>query len=178
MKILSFPASNSSQSINRKLLSYAERFLPEFDIEHLDINDYEMPIYSMDREHASGIPEQAKAFVASIAGADALLISFAEHNGNYTAAFKNILDWCSRFERNIYQHKKMLLLSTSPGQGGGSTVLKMAESAAPFFGGKVITTLSIPGFNENFDTEKGELTHKELDQKLIEALGKFKSSLE
>lgn len=122
MKILSFPASNSRYSINRQLLNYAERFLTGFEIQRLDINDFEMPIYSEDREHAFGIPEQATAFVRNIASVDALLISFAEHNGNYTAAFKNIIDWCSRLDRNIYQGKRMLLLSTSPGPGGGSSV--------------------------------------------------------
>ena len=170
MKILSFPASNSRHSINRQLLNYAERFLADCDIEHLDINDYEMPIYSIDREHESGIPEQARAFIKKIAEADALLIAFAEHNGNYTAAYKNLMDWCSRADRNIYQEKKMVMLSTSPGQGGGSTVLDMAKASAPFFAGKVVASLSIPGFNENFDTEKGELSNEELAGKLADAV--------
>lgn len=178
MKILSFPASNSRYSINRQLLNYAERFLTGFEIQRLDINDFEMPIYSEDREHAFGIPEQATAFVRNIASVDALLISFAEHNGNYTAAFKNIIDWCSRLDRNIYQGKRMLLLSTSPGPGGGSSVLAMAENAAPFFGGTVVASLSVPHFNDSFDSAKGELVNEQLRNKLVEVIDQLKATLE
>ena len=170
MKILSFPASSSSQSINRQLLNFAERYLTGHQIERLDLNDYEMPIYSFDHEEAFGIPKQVPAFLEKIADADALLISFAEHNGNYTAAFKNILDWCSRATRDIYHQKPMLLLSTSPGPSGGSNVVKIAESSAPFFGGKVVGSLSIPEFSKNFDAEKGELVNPDLKQPLIDAL--------
>lgn len=166
MKILSFAASNSRHSINRKLLNYTESLLADFDIEHLDLNDYEMPIYSIDREHESGIPDLAKQFVHAIAQADALLISFAEHNGNYTVAYKNILDWCSRLDRNIYQNKPILLLSTSPGQGGGGRVLSMAENAIPYFSGTVIGTLSVPSFNENFDVDHGMLVNETLIHQL------------
>ncbi|MYM61901.1 NADPH-dependent FMN reductase [Pseudomaricurvus sp. HS19] len=177
MKILSFAASNSRHSINRKLLDYTETLLPEFEFEHLDLNDYEMPIYSIDREHEAGIPDQAGQFLQALAGADALMISFAEHNGNYTVAFKNVLDWCSRLDRNIYQHKKMLLLSTSPGQGGGSNVLAMAAGAAKFFAGEVVTTLSIPSFYENFDEAHEVLTHTALAQELSDAVRQFRDAI-
>lgn len=177
MKILSFPASNSRHSINRELLHYAERFLKAHDIEHLDIHDYEMPIYSVDRERETGVPDAAKRFLRKIAEADGLLISFAEHNGNYTAAFKNLSDWCSRIDRNIYQHKKMVLLSASPGQGGASTVLAMAESSVPFFGGDVVASLSIPSFHENFDSEAGVLTNEVLADKLEKAMAQLDEAI-
>lgn len=96
MNIVAFAASNSRHSINRQLLNCAANLLPDGAIRFLDLNDYEMPIYSIDREHESGIPEKAEQFMGHIASCDALLISFAEHNGTYTAAFKNIFDWCSR----------------------------------------------------------------------------------
>jgi NAD(P)H-dependent FMN reductase len=59
----------------------------------LDLNDYEMPIYSIDRETEDGIPEEAQRFYDELGAVDAILISFAEHNGAYTAAYKNIFDW-------------------------------------------------------------------------------------
>ena len=61
MRILAFAASNHSQSINRALVGYAaERLRAQqaAEIEYLDLNDYEMPIYSLDREAADGIPPQ------------------------------------------------------------------------------------------------------------------------
>ncbi|QQD19269.1 NAD(P)H-dependent oxidoreductase [Spongiibacter nanhainus] len=173
MKILSFAASNSRYSINRQLLDYAEGFVSDTVVEHLDIHDYEMPIYSIDREQASGIPQQAKDFLDKIAQSNGLLISFAEHNGNYTAAFKNIFDWCSRAERNIYQNKAIAMLSTSPGPGGGGRVLDLAVNAAPFFGGNVVASLSIANFNDNFDSTKGELKNPDLQAELKDVINKL-----
>ena len=79
MKILAFAASNSRNSINRALLDHAaERLksgiLPEADIEFLDLNEYEMPIFSIDRENEAGIPEPAQDFFAHIGAADDLTL--------------------------------------------------------------------------------------------------------
>ncbi len=60
-----------------------------------------MPIYSEDRENDGGIPDQAQRFLKIIQDADGIILSLAEHNGSYTSAFKNILDWTSRQERNL-----------------------------------------------------------------------------
>lgn len=156
MKILAFAASNSSQSINKALVTYAASLAEAHDVEMLDINDYEMPIYSFDREEADGIPGAAQQFLDKVAAADALLISFAEHNGNYTVAYKNLFDWASRITREVYQGKPIVMLATSPGAGGAKNVLGLATNAAPHFSGEVIASLSVPKFYENFDTSKGE----------------------
>lgn len=164
MKIISFAASNSRQSINRELLDYAASILDDTTVEFLDLNDYEMPIYSIDREHEAGIPKKAGEFLKKIEQCDALLISFAEHNGTYTAAFKNVLDWCSRINQKFYQNKPIVMLSTSPGQGGASSVLAQATKAAPFFDGNVVASLSIPSFYENFDSVEKKIVNETLAQ--------------
>ncbi len=170
MKLLAFAASNSRSSINKQLVTYAASLLPDVEVEILDINDYEMPLFSVDREQESGHPQLAHDFLAKIAAADALLISFAEHNNSYTAAWKNLYDWCSRVEVKVYQDKPVVMLSTSPGGRGGATVLQAALDSAPRFGAQIKDSLSIPSFNENFDAEKGELTNEELTAKLREAV--------
>ncbi|WP_205689488.1 NADPH-dependent FMN reductase [Aurantiacibacter odishensis] len=172
-KVLAFAASNSSVSINRMLVAYAASLLHEAKVEFLDIHDYEMPIYRHDREQADGIPAPAHAFLAEIGSADALLISFAEHNGLYSAAFKNLFDWCSRVDRNVWQGKPMVLLSASPGPGGAARVLALAETAAPHFGGEVRATLSVPKFGEAFDAENGVLRDPEMVVRLQAALTKL-----
>jgi chromate reductase len=63
MKVLAFAASNSRKSINKDLIRYASTRLPDSDVEIIDINDYEMPIYSSDLEEAHGIPEAASRFL-------------------------------------------------------------------------------------------------------------------
>lgn len=175
MRILAFAASNSKQSINKQLVSHAARvlksdILPNAEIEIIDLNNFEMPLYSIDRETENGIPEQAHQFFKKIGAADALLISFAEHNGLYTAAYKNIFDWVSRIEKAVYQNKPMVILATSPGRRGGSNVLDIAVQSAPFFSGEVKASLAIPSFNHSFDTGAGQLIDAELQVKLKLAL--------
>ncbi|MEM7116034.1 MAG: NAD(P)H-dependent oxidoreductase, partial [Chloroflexota bacterium] len=76
MNILAFAASNSSSSINKALVSYAATLIDNGTVEIIDINDYEMPLYSSDREQAGGIPQEAQQFYDKIGQADAILISF------------------------------------------------------------------------------------------------------
>ena len=170
MKILAFAATSSSNSINKKLVTYAVSLLNNTEIEILDINDYEMPLFSEDREKELGQPDAAKRFFSKIGAADALLIAFAEHNGSYTAAYKNLYDWTSRIEPKVYQGKPIVMLATSPGPGGASSVLATAITSAPFGGGNVKANLSLPSFYENFDTDTGRLTNSAAQAKLEAAL--------
>lgn len=175
MKLLAFAATNSRAGINRQLVSYATRLLEEglvgdINVETIDLNDYEMPIYSADRQEESGIPRAAHDFLARISESDALLISFAEHNGHYTAAYKNLFDWASRIDRRVYQDKPTVMLATAPGPGGGRNVLEAAVASAPFFGNDVVASLSIPHFHDHFDTATGTLADPTLDARLREAL--------
>ncbi|MCL1127555.1 NADPH-dependent FMN reductase [Shewanella surugensis] len=173
MKILAFAASNSRQSINKKLAGYAASLVPNASVELLDLNDYELPLFSTDKEQELGHPALAQAFFNKITAADKLIISFAEHNGSYTAAYKNLFDWVSRINNKVYQHKPTLLLSTSPGLGGAASVMRSALHSAPFFGADVKANLSIPRFFDNFDTTHHKMINEELNQKLIEAIAKL-----
>ncbi|PSU68004.1 NADPH-dependent FMN reductase [Photobacterium phosphoreum] len=167
MKLLTFAASSSSHSINKHLATYAASLVTYADIDVLDINDFEMPLYSSDRENESGIPSLAQEFLDRIAQADAIIISFAEHNGSYTAAYKNLFDWASRINPKVYQNKPMVLLATSPGPGGANTVLTAAVNSAPYFAGNVKASLSIPSFYDNFDVATGKVTNAKLNTALI-----------
>ena len=86
MKVIAFAASNSKQSINKQLVTYAASLLENADVELLDLNDYELPLFSVDIEKEIGQPALAQAFLDKLGHADALVISLAEHNGNYSAA--------------------------------------------------------------------------------------------
>jgi len=173
MKVLAFAASNSQKSINKKLVRYASSLLDGANVELLDINDYEMPLYSIDKEEANGIPELAKAFYQKIGSADALIISYAEHNGSYTAAYKNLYDWTSRIDQKVYQNKAIVMLSTSPGPGGAANVLNAAKTSAPYFGGDLKADVSVPSFFDNFDSETGKISNPEIKASIIEALAKL-----
>ena len=83
-------------------------------------------------------------------------MSLAENNGSYSVAFKNVFDWVSRIpNRKFFNNKNVLLLATSPGGRGGSTVLETAVKRFPFDGAKIVGSMSLPSFNQNFDEVTG-----------------------
>ena len=50
MKVIAFAASSSARSINKQLVTYAAGLLQGVEVEILDLNDYELPLFSVDRE--------------------------------------------------------------------------------------------------------------------------------
>ena len=56
-KIIAFGASSSKTSINKQLATYAAKQFKDATVEVLDLNDYEMPIFSTDKEYENGIPQ-------------------------------------------------------------------------------------------------------------------------
>lgn len=172
MKILAFGASTSSTSINRQFANHVAALVPSAEVTQLDLNNFSLPIYSEDEENANGVPEGAKAFRAMIEGHDGLVVSLAEHNGSYTAAFKNLYDWTSRLEKKVWADKPMLLLSTSPGGRGGASVMAAAEATFARMGADLKATFSLPSFHDNFSAEDG-VTDPELAAKLAEAIASF-----
>ena len=166
MKIIAFAGSNSQNSINKKLATYAAGLFDNADVEVLDLNDFQMPLFSVDIEVEIGQHSLAKAFLAKISTADIVVMSLAENNGNYAVAFKNVFDWCSRIGAKVFQDKPMLLMATSPGARGGASVLEIAKNALPRYGADVKATFSLPSFDDNFDVVKRRILNEELDMQL------------
>ncbi|MEA5402845.1 NAD(P)H-dependent oxidoreductase [Arcicella sp. DC2W] len=156
MKILAFAGSNSTASINKKLVTHTSTFFENHSVEVLDLNDYEMPLFGVDKIPTIGIPQLALDFAKKIDESDLLLIALAENNGSYSVAFKNIYDWISIVpERKAFGDKPVFVLATSPGLRGGASVLELAKNTLPYYGAKVIETFLLPSFYENFDVENG-----------------------
>ena len=175
-KIIAFGASSSSLSINKQLANYAAHRVADAEVTILDLNDFEMPIYSIDKERETGIPTLAHDFKAQLRAADGIIISFAEHNGAYSTAFKNIFDWISRIEKDVWMNKPMLLLATSPGGRGGRTVLDIAVNKFKFMNKNTIASFSLPSFKANFSSENG-IIDKALLQAFQEQLALFTTAL-
>jgi chromate reductase, NAD(P)H dehydrogenase (quinone) len=163
MNIIAFAASNSKASINKQFVNFVANQFNHFSAEILDLNDYDLPLFSVDVEKEIGIPDNAKRFYDKLQSADVILISMAEHNGSYTAAFKNLFDWTSRFQLNMFLNKKVFLLSTAPGAMGGRFVLETALNRFPRHGAEIMGQFSLPKFYENFNAENG-IINQELKQ--------------
>lgn len=162
-RILVFGGSTSSRSINKKLATFAASQLEDTNNQIIDLNDFEMPLFSVDVEDQIGIPENARLFKEEIQQADGIIMSLAEHNGSYSAAYKNIYDWVSRIKGNMWEDKPIFLMATSPGARGGKSVLQAANNRLPFQGGKVVATFSLPSFKENFDEDRGIIDEEHLE---------------
>lgn len=158
MKILTFGASNSKTSINKALARFTATLVPGAEIEVLDLGDYDLPIFSEDLENEIGQPQAAKDFFEKIGSADGVIVSFAEHNGSYSAAYKNLFDWTSRIDQKVFQDKPTVYLATSPGPGGAGSVLASAKGSARFFGVDLKAAVSVANFYDVFDAETGRIT--------------------
>lgn len=170
-----FGGSNSKTSINKKLAIYAASHLKISTIKVVDLNDFPLPLFGVDLEEVQGIPLEAYNFNELLKEVDGFIISLAEHNGSYTTAFKNLLDWVSRINSKVWKQKPMLLLSTSPGVRGGQSVLENAKARFPFLGADIINTFSLPSFSDNFNNDK--ITDEFLNEDLIELVVQLEQKL-
>lgn len=174
-QIIAFAGSNSSDSINKQLASYTASLVDNAEHTVLDLNDYDLPIYSKDLEAKEGIPQNAIRFLDALRQCDGIVISLAENNGAYSAVFKNLFDWLSRAEQKNWLNKPMLLMAATPGARGGQSVLQMALDRFPRHDAQIVGKFSLPSFEDNFSD--GKLINEELNNELLKAVEKFKNSL-
>jgi chromate reductase, NAD(P)H dehydrogenase (quinone) len=177
MNILSFGASYSKHSINKAFATYVAQQFEGHEIEILDLNDFPLPVFTVDSELEIGHPQVINNFLAKLDWTDLIIISIAEHNGAYTAAFKNLFDWTSRVKAKLFEGKKILLLATSDGGRGAQGALALAVDRFPRHGAKILATFSLPKFRENFNPENGVLDQN-LNAELQEIIEKIKKLID
>lgn len=173
--IIAFAGSDSKTSINKQLATYAASLVDGVEVKVLDLNDFELPLYSMNLELAEGIPDTAKEFLDIIKSTDGIVLSLAEHNGTYATAFKNLFDWMSRIDGKLWSEKPMLLMATSPGPRGGTTGLEIAKGRFGFMGGNIVGSFSLPSFGDNFSD--GKIINETLNGELLEEVKQLEESL-
>jgi len=175
MKILAFGGSNSSKSINHKLLIYVAKQINEVQIEVMRLTDFNIPLYGIDIEKSEGIPIGVVDLYKKIQEAQGIIISVAEHNGNVTAFFKNVIDWLSRYNRTFLESKKLLLLSTAPGQRGGASALAATQKMLSYFKGDLVTSYSLGNFYKTFND--GKIIDEETEANLNHHINLFLKAL-
>ena len=174
-KIFTIAGSNSQKSINKRLLNYSSGLLENVQIIPIDLNDYVLPVYGIDYEDENGIPTAIKRLNELFDKADGFIVTLAEHNGTYTAVFKNTIDWLSRANIKIWRDKPMFLMATSPGGRGGATVLQTAVNYFPYLGGNVVVDFALPNFFDNFS--EGRISYAPLREDLIQKIKHFEDHL-
>ncbi|MDW3651716.1 MAG: NAD(P)H-dependent oxidoreductase [Bacteroidia bacterium] len=162
-KVLVFGGSNNSESINQELARIAGKLLERTTMQEIKLSDYPLPIYGIDHEKTLGIPEEATKLKAVFDAYDAYIISVPEHNLSVPAFFKNSIDWLSRIHMSFFEHKPILLLSTSPGKGGGESSLAHAETIlSNYLAGRIVGKFSLARFYQSVEIqEDGSIRLKE-----------------
>lgn len=174
--ILGFSGSNSSTSINHRLVKYTLNKLKGDPVELIDLAALKLPMYDIDAENESGIPEVILGLNKKIQSCKGWVFSVNEHNGNPSAYTKSLLDWLSRQDRNFASEIKILLLSTSPGRGGASSSRGIVSGMLKRFGAEDIIDFGLPSFNHNFSDSQG-ITDAELAEAYDYKCNQFLTSI-
>ncbi len=168
-KVIAFSGSNSSKSINQKLVKIAAEQVTQFEAEVIDLRNYESPLYGVDLEREEGIPQSIIKLKEKLREADGYIISTPEHNGSMPAFFKNTIDWLSRHEKKVFDDKPVLFLSTSPGARGARSALEHLTNIMPYRGATVVGSYSLGSFNDKFvDGQLESTSLSELKSKVQE----------
>ncbi len=164
VKVLAFSGSTRDGSFNQALISEAAHIASDMgaNVTLINLKDYPMPYYNADMETHSGMPDNAKELRRLMIQSDVIFIASPEYNHSVSAVLKNAIDWASRKEgggssRDAFKGKKILLLSTSPGAGGGVRGLTHLKDIVEDIGGTVVPPpLGFPKAREVFD-EQGRM---------------------
>ena len=181
-KILLFAGSNSSVSINKKLIQYTASLLNNVEQEIINLEDFEPPVYKHDIEENGGLPSETKTLLKRFDEADGIIISTPEHNGMPPAFFKNILDWMTRINRHIDREEKylddkpVLLMSTSGGRGGAMKSRELVKGLLEIGNANIVTEFSLPSFNHT--SHEGVIHDEQLNKQLKISLDQFMKEVE
>jgi chromate reductase len=129
MKLLVFAGSTRQNSFNRRLakVTAAMATASGAEVTHLELGDYDVPMYNADLE-ARGTPPDVMKLKQTLYEHPAWIICTPEYNASYPALLKNTLDWVSSPVKGdpvwsddfrSSRGKVVGVLSASPGALGG-----------------------------------------------------------
>ena len=173
IKVLVFSGSTREESFNKKLIAEAAllaRQVPAH-VTVIDLKNFPIPFYDEDLEKREGMPLKAKQFRQLMIQSDVIMIASPEYNGSLSAVLKNAIDWASRSEnggssREAFKGKKFVIMSASPGSGGGARGLVHLRTIIENIGGTVLSEqVVVPDAYNAFD-EQGHLKNEKVKKDL------------
>jgi chromate reductase len=176
-KILAFAGSLRQESLNKKVVKIAAEGARAAgaEVTVVDLRDFDMPIYDVDRHEKEGFPPGAVKFQDLMLEHTGLLICSPEYNGSMPGGMKNIIDWVSRKrdpEQKMYaafEGKVAGIMSASPGSFGGLRCLAHLRGVLTIATVHVIPLeIAVTFAEQKFD---GDTMTDEKTKKLLEKLG-------
>ena len=130
-KIAAICGSLRKDSYNMAILKIVCKKLSEMghEVTLIDINDYDVPLFSQDIETTTGMPEKVKVMKGIVHSAQAIVIATPEYNGSVSGVGKNAIDWISRpvtpdeGQYASFSGKPAGIIAASPGRLGGVRAL-------------------------------------------------------
>jgi FMN reductase len=138
------------------------------DTELISVRELDLPMYSP--EH--GVPDAARMFADTVAGANAMILSSPTYQGSMSGAVKNALDWLillADHEPAYLTNKPIGLVSTAGGLQGLQTINGMEFSVRALRGWAVPLVLPVAQSWQVFDPDGRLIDEAVADQ--LRALG-------
>jgi NAD(P)H-dependent FMN reductase len=151
-KTLAMAGSNSSTSINQRLINIAAQLDDSIDV--IDLRQYDAPMFSKDIQ--DDVPASIVKLYDLIQEYENIIISTPAYNGLPTSFFKNIFDWLTRRKEGdteFMKGKKLLLFSASPGKLGGATALENLKSGIVYTGAETVAVFSLGSFHKRVNDD-------------------------
>ena len=160
-KLLVFSGSTRADSFNQKLANQLASTVSSLGAEPtpVNLNDFELPIYNGDLESSAGLPTGAARLKKLMQDHAGMIIASPEYNGFMTPVLINAIDWCTRSDEasvdlSPFNGKTVLIVSASPGPGGGGRSANHLRTMLSGIGAIVIPqSLTVPSAFAAFDEQ-------------------------
>ena len=170
--LVAFTGSTRSASFHTRIINALPGLAPQdVQIAFFDLSG--VPFYNQDLEDAAQ-PDAVVAMRAAVSEADGVVFAAPEYNGSYSALTKNTIDWLTRpMKQGALMGKKVLVISVTPGPGGGQRIARTMNDLLPLFGNEIVATVTSPAIHEKMAADSDTVTDDELAGQLRAALASF-----
>ena len=157
--ILILAGSTRAASLNRRVAqrAFAAALALGLEATLIDLRDYVLPLYDGDFEHREGAPANVARLRTQLKQHPIWLIASPDYNSSISPLVKNAIDWVSRpvgdeHYVTCFKDKVVGLMSSSPGNSGGSRGLPHLRHVLTHLGATAVETqLLVPKGHEAFD---------------------------
>ena len=170
--LVAFTGSARAASFHTRLVNAMAGLAPD-DVRIAFFDLSEIPFYNEDLEGDAQTPA-IRALRAAVTEADGIILAAPEYNGSFSALTKNTIDWLSRpMGQGVLREKKVMVVSVTPGPGGGKRVSEQIGALMGFFGNTVVGTVTAAAVRDKVAADSDTVVDVELADELRAALAAF-----